>query len=106
VTPLDPTIALGPEAVIPSLTPSGGQGAGTAPGAVSDFGSALTDAIGKLSASQDQAAQASASLAAGTASDPEQVVMAVEQAKLSMQLASQIRNRAVEAFQDIFHTQV
>ena len=32
--------------------------------------------------------------------------MAVEQAQLAMQLASQIRNKAVEAYTGIFHTQV
>jgi flagellar hook-basal body complex protein FliE len=32
--------------------------------------------------------------------------MAVERARLSMQMASQIRTKGVEAFQDIFHTQV
>ena len=32
--------------------------------------------------------------------------MAVERAQLSMQLASQIRNKLVEAAQDIFHTQI
>jgi flagellar hook-basal body complex protein FliE len=32
--------------------------------------------------------------------------MAVERARLSMQMASQVRTKAVEAFQDVFHTQV
>jgi flagellar hook-basal body complex protein FliE len=32
--------------------------------------------------------------------------MAVERARLGMQLASQIRTKLVEAQQDIFHTQV
>jgi flagellar hook-basal body complex protein FliE len=32
--------------------------------------------------------------------------MTVERARLAMQLASQIRTKAVEAAQDIFHTQV
>ena len=32
--------------------------------------------------------------------------MAVERAQLSMQLASQLRTKGVEALQDIFHTQV
>ena len=45
-------------------------------------------------------------LATGQASDPTAVVMAVERAQLAMQLASQIRTKAVEAAQDIFHTQV
>jgi flagellar hook-basal body complex protein FliE len=32
--------------------------------------------------------------------------MAVERARLEMQMASQVRTKAVEAFQEIFHTQV
>jgi flagellar hook-basal body complex protein FliE len=32
--------------------------------------------------------------------------MAVERARLSMQLASTLRTKAVEAVNDIFHTQV
>ena len=50
--------------------------------------------------------RARAQLAAGTAADPTEVVMAIERARLSMQLASQIRTKAVESIQDIFHTQV
>src|SRR5205807_123409 len=42
----------------------------------------------------------------GQASDPSAVVMAVEKARLSMQLASQIRTKAVDAINDVFHTQV
>ena len=45
-------------------------------------------------------------LATGTATDPTAVVMAVERARLSMQLASQLRTKGVEAINDIFHTQV
>ena len=48
----------------------------------------------------------SQALATGQATDPTAVVMAVERAQLSMQLAGQIRTKAVEAAQDIFHTQV
>ena len=39
------------------------------------------------------------------ATDPTSVVMSVERAQLAMQLASQIRNKAVEAVQTIFQTQ-
>ena len=38
--------------------------------------------------------------------DPTAVVMAVERAQLAMQIASQIRTKAVEAAQNIFQTQV
>ena len=34
------------------------------------------------------------------------VVMTIERARLAMQLASQVRTKAVEAYTDIFHTQV
>jgi flagellar hook-basal body complex protein FliE len=72
----------------------------------SSFGSLLGQSIQSLQSSQDQAASASQALATGQASDPTAVVMAVERAQLAMQLASQIRTKAVEAAQDIFHTTV
>jgi flagellar hook-basal body complex protein FliE len=70
------------------------------------FGGMLSNSIQSLQGLQDQAATASDALATGQASDPSSVVMAVERARLGMQLASQIRNKAVEAYTDIFHTQV
>jgi flagellar hook-basal body complex protein FliE len=70
------------------------------------FGGMLGDALDSLSKTQTEAAEGAQALAAGTAEDPTAVVMAVERAQLSMQLASQIRTKLVEAAQDIFHTQV
>jgi flagellar hook-basal body complex protein FliE len=66
----------------------------------------LGQSLQSLANTQDQAATASQQLATGQASDPTAVVMAVERAQLAMQMASQIRTKAVEAAQDIFHTQV
>ena len=66
----------------------------------------LSNASSSLEKTQTDAAQASQALANGTATDPTQVVTSVEQARLAMQLASQIRSKAVEAYTDIFHTQV
>jgi flagellar hook-basal body complex protein FliE len=70
------------------------------------FGSVLGDQLASLEQSQNVAADASRSLADGTATDPTQAIVAVERAQLSMQLASQLRTKGVEALQDIFHTQV
>jgi flagellar hook-basal body complex protein FliE len=85
-------------------------GAGSATGAGGDAGSAfggmLGDAISSLSATQQDAAAGAQQLAAGTAQDPTAVVMAVERAQLAMQLASQVRNKVVEAATDLFHTQI
>ena len=109
--PIDPTFAvrggewsvgLG-DAAIPGLPGAGGTDAAGAGG--KGFGGMLADQIGALDKLQTDAAAGSRALAAGNA-DPTEVVMAVERARLGMQLASQIRNKAVEAVQDIFHTQV
>jgi flagellar hook-basal body complex protein FliE len=82
------------------------EGPAPAGDAKSGFGGMLGDALNSLQATQTDAAQASQDLATGKATDPTEVVMAVERAQLSMQLASQIRTKAVEAAQEIFRTQV
>lgn len=110
---IDPSMLTGgAEWQIGGLTGASGAEAGGAGGAAATgtndtgFGSMLTDAIGSLSSAQSEAANASQAFAAGTISDPTEVVMAVERARLSMQMASTMRTKGVEAFQDIFHTQV
>ena|SRR5215218_4388839 len=70
------------------------------------FASALGDQLNALQKTQNSAADASRSLADGTATDPTQAIVAVERAQLSMQLASQLRTKGVEALQDLLHTQV
>jgi|GEM_PF-1224616 len=86
-------------------TPTTGAGIGpTQPG--SSFASALGNQLSALEQSQSSAADASRSLADGTATDPTQAVVAVERAQLSMQLAAQLRTKGVEALQELFHTQV
>jgi flagellar hook-basal body complex protein FliE len=72
----------------------------------SDFGAVLGQSLNSLQTLQSNAADASQALATGQASDPTQVVMAVERAQLAMQLAGQLRNKGVEAVNDILHTQV
>jgi flagellar hook-basal body complex protein FliE len=78
--------------------------AGAASG--SGFGQMLGHQISSLEQTQTSAADASRSLADGTATDPTQAIVAVERAQLSMQLAAQLRTKGVEALQEIFHTQV
>lgn len=85
-----------------TLQPPGAPGGAGGSG----FGSMLADQIGALENLQTDAAKASTALAAGQATDPAAVVMAVERARLGMQMASQIRTKAVDAVQDVFHTQI
>ena len=104
--PIDPAFSVsGPEWQVDGLA-APGTADQVAPAAAGGFGNLLGGALQSLTASQTEAAQAAQQLASGQATDPTAVVMAVERAQLAMQLASQIRTKAVEAANDIFHTQV
>ncbi len=89
---------------------AGGAGGAQQAAAASDpgggFGSMLTNAIGDLQQTQDNAAAQARALATGETQDISSVVAAVQEASLSMQLAAQVRNKAVEAYTEIFHTQI
>lgn len=95
-------LAQGPEWSIAPLTGP----AAPAQNAGASFGDVLAQQVGALQASQDAAAQAAQGLATGQATDPTAAVMAVERAQLEMQLASTVRTKAVDAINDVFHTQV
>jgi flagellar hook-basal body complex protein FliE len=84
----------------------GTPAAGGAASGGGSFASALGDQLSALQKTQNVAADASRSLADGTATDPTKAIVAVERAQLSMQLASQLRTKGVEALQDLLHTQV
>jgi flagellar hook-basal body complex protein FliE len=86
---------------------SGAGGAGAAAGAeATGFGGELTEAISSLEKTQTSASSASQALATGSVSDPESAIVTVQDAQLAMEMASQIRNKVVEATQSIFQTQV
>jgi flagellar hook-basal body complex protein FliE len=107
---IDPTLAVGGSEWSIGSIEGLGSAAGTRPaagaGSDSQFGGLLADQVGKLSDLQQDAATAARDLASGTATDPAATVMTIERARLSMQLASQIRTKGVEALQEIFHTSV
>jgi len=69
------------------------------------FGDFLQHAIESVSA-QEQAAQATTAQFMVGQADVSQVMIASEQAQLSLQLTTQIRNRVVEAYQDIMRMQL
>lgn len=100
--PIDPAfLTTSPEWAVPSLDgpPAAAQQGG-------GFGDMLGKQVQSLSNLQDEAAKASQSLADGTATDTTSVVMAVERARLAMQLASQLRSRGLDAVQEVMRTTV
>ncbi|HEY4347360.1 MAG TPA: flagellar hook-basal body complex protein FliE [Gaiellaceae bacterium] len=70
------------------------------------FGGALAGELGKLEQSQQTATTAANQLATGQATDISTVAMQVEQASLSLQLAVQVRNKAVDAYNELMRMQI
>ncbi len=66
----------------------------------------LSSAIGSLDKTQQTATQASEQLATGQISDPTTAIEAVENASLSMDFASQLRNQIDTAATTLFQTQL
>jgi|HubBroStandDraft_1064217.scaffolds.fasta_scaffold191080_3 flagellar hook-basal body complex protein FliE len=100
-------LALGQSA---AATPGGAGATGVSAGGeaagAGGFGSELTEAISSLEQTQDSASGAAQALATGTVSDPESAIVTVQNAQMAMELAAQLRNKATEATQSIFNTQV
>ncbi|MEU7903104.1 flagellar hook-basal body complex protein FliE [Actinoplanes sp. NPDC049118] len=70
-----------------------------------DFAGMLSKGLESVQASQSNATDLSVQLANGTLQDPAQYTMASTEAALGLQLTMAIRNKAVEAFQEIMRMQ-
>ena len=65
------------------------------------FGQMLQSALGQVSGLQDHAAQMTTAFAQGKTGDIHSVMIASEQATMALQLTTQIRNKAVDAYQEV-----
>jgi flagellar hook-basal body complex protein FliE len=104
-----PVNPVGPSAVGPLIPHE--QGAALPVPSVDDegsksFGQFLTEAIGDVNALQQNAGQMVERYAAGERMDIHQVMIALEQASTALALTVQVRNKLVEAYQEIMRTQV
>ena len=70
-----------------------------------DFAGMLSAGLESVQASQSKSADLATQVANGTLSDPAQYTMAATEASLGLQLTMAIRNKAVEAFQEIMRMQ-
>jgi flagellar hook-basal body complex protein FliE len=80
----------------------------TAPGGDTSkpFGDLLKDAVNEVNRLQDQADRLADQLASGQLNDVHQVMVAMEKASLALQLTIQVRNKVIEAYQEMMRTQV
>lgn len=70
------------------------------------FADLLGRALGQLQAISDTADQKVNALATGQDVELHDVMLAVEAESLAISLATQIRNKAVEAYQEVFRMQI
>jgi flagellar hook-basal body complex protein FliE len=70
------------------------------------FSEILKNELDKVNDIQLNAEQATQDLLTGKATDVHQVLIATEEAKLSLEMAVQIRNKLVDAYQEISRMQI
>ncbi len=70
-----------------------------------DFAGILSKDLESVQAAQTKAADLAVQVADGTLADPAQYTMAATEASLGLQLTMAVRNKAVEAFQEIMRMQ-
>lgn len=70
------------------------------------FGKMLAEALDGVNGLQKDAEKTSLDLAAGKIQDISQVTIATEKAAVALQLTMQVRNKVVDAYQEIMRMQV
>lgn len=78
----------------------------TAGAAAPGFANWVQHEVASLNTQLVSAEQGVQKLATGTAENLHEVMLQLEQARLAMQVASQVRSRVLEAYQDVMRMQV
>jgi flagellar hook-basal body complex protein FliE len=94
-------------AVTPALSGLAGSGAATASAGsqAAPFGDLLTDAVGQVNQLENQAHAAVSGLMTGSGVDVHQAMIATEKASMAFELALAVRNKAVQAYQQVMGMQ-
>lgn len=111
-SPISAIGGFSPVSGLDAVSGTGGADALTGTGKVTgaqgeheSFASMLSRGLESVSASQSKADDLAVGVAQGTISDPAQYTMAANEATLGLQLTLAVRNKAVEAFQEIMRMQ-
>lgn len=100
------TSAIAPVALTTDLLPASAMVDGALNHHGTDFVGLLKSGATQLSAQTGQASELLQAYALGENIAPHDLVMAMEQAKLSLQLAVEVRNRLVDAYQELTRLQI
>ena len=101
MSPIPAIGAAGPPAPLASIT---GTGA-TSPTGDSGFGDLIGKAIGNVENAQNTASDLAVKAASGDLTDASQYLAAATEASLTTQLTVAVRNKAVDAFNEIMRLQ-
>jgi flagellar hook-basal body complex protein FliE len=71
-----------------------------------DFGAMLREVIGQVNDAQQHAADLAERFARGEPVDEQTLVLAMERASLAFQLTLQVRNKVLDAYQEVMRLQV
>lgn len=72
----------------------------------SDFGAALRNIVSEVNTAQLKAQESAVQLASGRSGDTAQALASIQKADISFQFALQIRNKLLEAYQDVMRMSV
>jgi len=104
MTAFNPIAAVAGSIASSAGTPAGITSAVKSPQAA-PFSDLLTDAVGEVNSLQDQAAGAVKGLMTGSGVDVHQAMIATEKASMAFELALAVRNKAVQAYQQVMSMQ-
>ncbi|HTY79001.1 MAG TPA: flagellar hook-basal body complex protein FliE [Candidatus Bathyarchaeia archaeon] len=71
-----------------------------------DFGAAFRQIVSEVNSAQVKAQQSAVELASGRSADTAQAITSIQKADISFQFALQIRNKLLEAYQDLMRLSV
>jgi flagellar hook-basal body complex protein FliE len=89
-----------PAGGVPALPASSGEGVAATP-----FSALFTDAVGQVDQLEGQAQAAVAGLMTGSGVDVHQAMIATQKASMAFELALAVRNKAVQAYQQVIGMQ-
>jgi len=85
--------------------PAGTEGA-EGVGGTANFASVLKGKLNELNTQQVGASKATEDVATGRVDDIAQTMMRIEQANVSLQMTTQMRNKVIESYQEIMRMQM
>jgi len=98
-------ISYSPMNIMSSIQPKDNAGDGAAT-VGKNFGAFLSEAVNNLNQQQQTVDQLNESFVKGELSDVHQLTIASEKASIGLELTVQVRNKVIEAYQDIMRMQL